>query len=399
MHQHVGQSCAEDSLDPFNLLQLADDTLILADSLDSFKSKMILALEYSDKKLLKINSKKTKFIHLSDNPMLEYIPINASYDIEPVNDSDGYSWLGIYLRNTNDVTQTLQFNFNKKKYIICKFYAWLEINETAPIKIKMQVLYNCMFSAILYSCETWGEINHNLLEEICLIERKALKSIMGVKSGTSNDIVYAELGLPEFPATIKDRQYKLFAKVLNLQLQDASLKGIIERYTSNISQLYPHNTISYYTNLQDDNVKKDVYERVDRINRSSNTMCMRYVALTGMKEAAILYKSTHYDTDRGIITRWRLSSHSLHIETGQYKRPKTERCDRKCIVCEVVEDEEHAIFHCSAHLNIRRRHRKIITKYDSIQKILNPSNVDDMKEIASVLRAIEKNMVDLKLIQ
>ena len=69
------------------------------------------------------------------------------------------------------------------------------------------------------------------------------------------------------------------------------------------------------------------------------------------------------------------------------------------MVCDVVENEEHAIFHCSAHRRVRNRYREILHNYNSVSKILNPLKPEDMKEIASLLRSIEKNMDDFKLIQ
>ena len=53
--------------------------------------------------------------------------------------------------------------------------------------------------------------------------------------------------------------------------------------------------------------------------------------------------------DRAIITHWRLSSHPLYIETDRYKKPASDKSDRKCMICNVLEDEEHAIYKCIAH--------------------------------------------------
>ena len=49
-----------------------------------------------------------------------------------------------------------------------------------------------MFSPILYSCEAWGNFN-SIADSILTIERKVIKSCIGVKQGTSNDTLYIEL--------------------------------------------------------------------------------------------------------------------------------------------------------------------------------------------------------------
>ena len=60
-----------DFMDPYNLLQLADDTIVLAESAHSLQKKMHCLLEFS-KKIIS----KTVFCHFSDNPLLHpYIPL------------------------------------------------------------------------------------------------------------------------------------------------------------------------------------------------------------------------------------------------------------------------------------------------------------------------------------
>ena len=72
----------------------------------------------------------------------------------------------------------------------------------------------------------------------------------------------------------------------------------------------------------------------------------------------------HDDVDRIIITRWRLSSHSLYIETGRYKTPNVPHPERICMICDRIEDEEHAIFQCPVHTRVRKKHEKITLKYN-----------------------------------
>jgi len=41
---------------------------------------------------------------------------------------------------------------------ICKFYAWLELNDSTPIEVKLLVLDNCFFNSVLYGIEAWGDV-------------------------------------------------------------------------------------------------------------------------------------------------------------------------------------------------------------------------------------------------
>ena len=386
-----------DSLHPYGVFQLADDTTVLADSLLSFTARMGAAFSYSEAKLLKVNMGKTKFLHCWYEPKKVRISIDGVNHIDPVDDKDGYNWLGIYLHHSNDITKIIRYNLNKKKFNICKFYSWLEVNESISIKIKLQVLYSCMFSSIMYSSETWGDITDDLKEEICTIERKALRRVLGVKSGTANDLVYAELQLPDISAVIKDRQFKFFEKIRNLHNDDAVVKGVLHRYASHVNDFFPQNMLKYYEELQDNNVKTNIQDRECRIRESPKTMCKRHVNMSLMNEPKILYKSMHNDEDRITITRWRLSSHPLFIETGRRKRPKIPDTERKCMICLVIEDEEHAIFHCAAHISVRYQFRELLSRYKTVKDIFDPQTVEDMGKIATMLKAIERNMEKLKL--
>ena len=66
-----------DFMDPFNILQLADDSSILADNFVSLHTKMEKILDYADKKIIYVNMEKTKYIEFNSNPSLNDIKIDT----------------------------------------------------------------------------------------------------------------------------------------------------------------------------------------------------------------------------------------------------------------------------------------------------------------------------------
>ena len=104
----------------------------------------------------------------SDNACRDNIIINGDLIIHAVDDNDGYNWLGFWLTHTNDVGRLLEFNLNKKAFNIVKFYEWMAVNTDTPFQVKIKVLYSCLFSSLIYSCESWGDISNmqNRLLEI-----------------------------------------------------------------------------------------------------------------------------------------------------------------------------------------------------------------------------------------
>ena len=100
-----------------------------------------------------------------------------------------------------------------------------------------------------------------------------------------------------------------------------------------------------------------------------------------------LYNSFVNDYYRFIITRWRLSNHSLLIETGRHKRPIIPREERKCELCDVLHDEKNAIFECIRYIYLRQRYDFLINVNYSVKMFLNPKP-NEIKDTAIYLHEI-----------
>ena len=53
------------------------------------------------------------------------------------------------------------------------------------------------------------------------------------------------------------------------------------------------------------------------------------------------------------LTKIRINCHDLLIELGRYFRPKIPRKERKCDICQIVEDEEHFMLFCTKFNDLR----------------------------------------------
>ena len=385
----------------FCLLQLADDTTIFAENSDTFRERAHKISIYSDYKykFMRINVPKTKYLNMgnTEDRCRKDIIVNEKLCIEAVKDQDGYNWLGFWLSHTNKILELIQFNVKKKMYNIAKFYEWLKVNNETPFQVKIDVLYSCLFMSILYSCEAWGNLTR-IEEQFNLIERKALKAILGIKQGTSEEIMYAEINRPEISAVIKDRQFKFWAKFQSLSIEDAIARTVLDFYWENCNN--EDNLINYYNSLKENHKDTNMNMIRQRINNSQSSMCIRYKMVIGIPESPLfLYVSLTNEKDRQLITRWRMSSHPLFIETGRRKNPKIPRAERVCIICNVLEDETHAIFHCKAHDFIRVPFAEYLHENNSVINVLNPQSHGDVKMTADFLRKIEKNMDQLGMVQ
>ena len=135
----------------FNILQLADDTLLLSEREHSLAILFEKIFTYAKQKYIIINMDKTKYMNMVANPSLHDLPIEDVRipDVSPVNLDHGYNWLGSNLSYSSDVRCLIRNNFQKKKCNIGKFYAWLQINNNTPFPLKMKILYGCMTIIII----------------------------------------------------------------------------------------------------------------------------------------------------------------------------------------------------------------------------------------------------------
>ena len=289
-------------------------------------------------------------------------------------------YLGEHLIHTNSLHDIILYNLNIRKFNIAKYKAWLDVNESTPFGIKLLVLDSCVLKAILYGCETWGDLSA-FASKLEVIELDLLKSALGVKKGTPTNLIYHELNRGSITTKIMDLQYSFIQKLKQMNEEEALVKCLWNR-----SQ---HLDIAtYYNTLDSNNYTTNIAERTELLRTSDKSLDIRYRDIIGLDNKNCLYDSFCSDRYRTIVTRWRLSNYELAVETGRYTRPKLDRHQRVCRTCLVLEDEEHVFFTCPLYDDIRRDHPTLFNK--STTDILNPTSLDLLYETANILFQIEK---------
>lgn len=366
-----------------NTLQLADDTAVLSENTSTLAIKIKNSFDHSNSIYQVMNMDKVVYLHLSTKPQLIPLQIDQSIFIQPADITSGCNYLGFKLFHTNDIMDMVNRNLNSRMFNLSKFYSWLEINEHTPIKVKLLVLDSCMFNALLYSCETWGDITP-IKSRILKIEREALKRILNVKTGTPNDLIYVELNRANIFSKILDRQFKFFQKIYHYNNSEAICKRILDKCE--------HLSIyRYYNSLLANNSSICIQSNLESINSSNKSLTIRYKNYVSCTFNNFLYNSYINDSYRSRITRWRLSCHKLYVEIGRYKKPMIPRCERVCSVCLVCEDEEHVFFICPAYQIIRSNYNNLISCKSSVKELLNPNSEKEVIETANFLKEIEEH--------
>ena len=385
--QDMGKSVYNpESIIEYNLLQLADDSALFAEDRFFMKAAFERCLAFSAENFLGANVDKTVFLHLIENGDIDPIAIGEALIKAAINDE--YIYLGMLFIASNDIIKHIRKNLSHRKFHIAKFFEWLSVNESTPVKIKLQVLYTCLFSAYLYGAETWWKID-DVADEILLEERKLLRACLCGKGKTPDDFLYLEIDGCDIIASIKHRQRSFFQNLLQLTPEEVVSRRIVD-----MNRNLP--ICTYYDNLDENICDVNKTNRITRSSEATGTYSTRYHTLIDPKYNHILYESFLPEHCRIVITRWRLSCHNLRIETGR-RPPKLPQHLRVCINCNEVEDENHVIFSCELYTDIRVRFGDYLQKYPCVTKVLNPNNVDDACVLGALLNDIEKRRSDLGL--
>ena len=96
-----------------------------------------------------------------------------------------------------------------------------------------------------------------------------------------------------------------------------------------------------------------------------------------------------------IITKLRVSAHTLNTERGRYARPKLPRDKRSCRFCNEVDTETHFILFCKAYNTLRDvlfkafdiDNSKLCTnnELDTLKLLLNPRNRAQTTQVSKYL--------------
>ena len=369
-----------DFMDPFNLAQLADDTSILSETFESLRCKIKGVFSYSKRRYQVPNIGKTRYCNFNENPVVYPMSIDESNLVHSVDSVKGYKYLGILFFPTSDINEIISKNINRRMVNVSKYYAWLEVNVETPVDIKLLVLDQCMFTALLYGVETWGDI-YKIEDKLRKIEIDALRRVLKVKTGTSIDLIYFELNRADVISRIKDAQFKFYKKLSSIKYDEAVVKHII-------SMCADDDMIKYYNDLHGHYQEDNLSARKDRVLNSEASMIVYYRSIISPTKSCI-YNSFLQDYFRFVITRWRLSNHKLKVETGRYTKPFTPRTRRLCDHCNLLEDEYHAVFICPKFAAVRTKYTNLLQKNYNIQLFLNPA-INDVKATALMLHDIDK---------
>ena len=347
----------KDLLETIHLLIHADDTTLLASNRLTAESKIRSLLYYCKLNYISLQITKCEFIVINGN---EHDKKDFIIDNGRIRNVPYVTLLGSHFSQTGNINEDLKLHMEKRYIAVHKFYNFIRANKLAPIHVKLKVLQACVTSSLLHNCETFGNKIPRELEQTYY---SLIKCCLRVRASTPNKLVLIESNMPTIHSMIYSRQYNFFNKFIAQLTEDSSRKVVFDT----IKQ--PKNDfIMHYTDLITRyNSKKDIQQYFHQKLCSE----IRYSAEDDNKYKFQLYKSFNPDLIPPDVKkvyaykfiRLRLSSHSMPIETGRWRRVARE--NRLCETCNTLGDEKHYIYHCP---NIDRTNINDIPEFKELNK-------------------------------
>jgi len=391
-----------------HMLLFADDIALFTTDPYSLQAQLNCIDTYSRKWGLKINVKKTKVcIFQKKKTKHNYL---WSLNNEIIEIVDKFTYLGIKLNyngSLNDAVKTLNEQALKAYNHLLSIFSRVKLD----VKTKLLLFDSLVVPIITYGCEVWGIYKNSEVDKIHL---KFCKYILGVRQQTSNAAVLGELG--RFPLSIicKERSLKFWCKIINSPnslIRSMYDKNITDNmfvntniklcWTKAIKDLIDNLGFSYvlheHVNITDHYPKlkqrlRDQY--VQSWNDMINSQSKLYYYVKFKKDYTFekYLECVDNDCHRKALTRFRLSAHSLEIETGRYNNIPRE--NRKCKLCNsnMVETEYHFLCICTLYQDLRIKYT-VNQSFYTVNKFVSMMSSPNSRKLRNISKFIYNAML------
>jgi len=357
------------------LLLYADDIILFAKDAEGLQKSLDSLSEYCDRWKLTVNTQKTKIMIFRKSGKLPK-DLKFIYGNENLEIVNKFKYLGVLFTtgisyNEHDkmlAGQSLKATFKLNKYLT-------KFTDLSP-KHTTDLFNKLIVPILTYSSEVWG---FNKGVQVERSQLKFYKKLLGVKTSTQNSFIYFETGTYDLCSlryyniikywlkicTTNDIKYT--KQIYNAVLQYNVLNPQKITWVSKVKQLlgelgFNHVWISQgvgdikcFLSMLKQRLQ-DIHIQHLHANLNSSTRAIFYKNIATFEFCQYL-DTVNIKKYRFAMTRLRLSSHRLAIETGRWKKPTPVPFDeRKCTVCKTLEDEYHFIIECNVFRDLREHY-------------------------------------------
>ena len=350
-------------------LLYADDLLILSQGACGLQTSLNNLHDYCQKWHLEINIKKTKIMIFNSKKHLQVFKIGNSI----LEQTERTCYLGFMLTPSGKFKSTVKYLYDKA----CKAFFLLKLKyKLLPylsVKTKIKLFDTMIVPILLYGSEVWGAYlvnSPNSKEKILnymkdckhLVEKlhsKFCKQTLCVNKTSCNYAVRLELGRLPLYINIICRVLNYFYNVVNRGEKSIVNMALMLHKCNNTSWYTFIENILEYTGFNINNFSKycikksyvsifrKLKTKIEEIYLSKIVEGSRLKLYSQIKRCLTLekYLTVCDPSVCKYVTKIRISSHKLPIETGRYKNIQPE--NRLCSLCKFkIGNEFHCIMEC-----------------------------------------------------
>ena len=382
------------------LLLFADDMVLFSESRQGLQQGLNRLHEYCVNWGLSVNANKTKCLVFKKRGK-----INAKdkwfYNNEPLETVNSFKYLGFVFSSSGKFKVGIDNVLHKGQRALFKMLCNIDDFDSMYPNIQLSLFYSLVASVLSYGCEVWGFAEAKKIETCHL---SFLKHMLKVKKSTPNCFIYKECN--KYPLYF-DRIFRIINFWLKIIALDDNEPLKVIYYTtieinqsnsfdkSNLWAINVRNILFKYgfgyiwetQNLGVDkfffsSFKKRLIDNFWQSNNADiNSLSVHRLYRNIENNDYLFSLSNNYI--RVSLTRLRLGSHHLNVERGRWN--KTLFADRKCNVCNDVEDEFHFVILCCKYIDLRKRFLpKSLYVNPSMYKFLQFLNSNNMSKLKNL---------------
>ena len=356
------------------ILMFADDMIILSTSIEGLQEGLNSLSDYCKKWGLTVNINKTKIVIFRRGGKIAKQE-KWVYNGKIVEIVSSFKYVGCELTSSGSFSNCIKNLVQSARRAL--FSMKRNLNKNIEILPETQLdMFNLMIAPILnYGCEVWGLRVADPIEKFHL---SFLKCLLDVKISTPNCFVYGEVGV--FPLIVerKVRIIKYWLKVIkNLNVKEHLVQKVYrelvnintenpehENWVSGVKSLLESTGFGYIWQQQyviNETIflnsfkqrLKDIYMQnwwAD-IQTTTDNRLFKHIKTSFLFEP---YLRINNRALRSSLTKIRLSSHTFLCERGRWGPNNIEIDQRRCTVCNKIENEFHCLIECPKFNNERR---------------------------------------------
>jgi hypothetical protein len=355
-------------------LLFADDMCIVDESIENLQTSLDQLYNYCNTWGLEVNTEKTKVMVFRKRGTV-FLNETWTYNGNIVEVVDDFNYLGCIFNYTGSFLKNQEFVIGKSlKALNALLYHCKKI-RLKP-KLLCQLFDSFVGSILAYSSEIWG------FGKFCQVERihlKFCKRLLGVRQNVNSNSVYGELA--RYPLYISRyvRIIRYWCKLLqsnNSLIKVLYMQGHNDCENGCKNWVYNVKTLlnSYgfgYMFYDAEVIGVRGFPELFKQRVIESFIQQWHVAI---ENSPILDTYKHFKSNfdyeeyldilpfsaRCALSKIRLSSHSLRIQTGRFGQNRLARHERLCLCCNSgdIEDEYHFICICKMFDNLRKRYLK-----------------------------------------